>query len=111
MGPALTDDAGPVAANVRVLRARTVRPGTPAEKLSRFEDTVWHLAPAHPDAHAKINAIRWDHWPAELVEQFKTITLAFLEHPTPNSVTMTSRGDPMSVRTLSFRLRTLWAHQ
>ncbi len=108
MGPALTDDAGPVAANVRVLRARTVRPGTPAEKLSRFEDTVWHLAPAHPDAHAKINAIRWDHWPAELVEQFKTITLAFLEHPTPNSVTMTSRGDPMSVRTLSFRLRTLW---
>ena len=40
------------------LRHRTLRPGTPPGQQSRFEDAVWHLGPAHPDAHAKINAIR-----------------------------------------------------
>ena len=40
---------------------------------------------------------------------FKTITLAFLEHPTPRSVTVTSDGDLMSIGTLAFRLRTLHA--
>lgn len=45
--------------------------------------------------------------PTELVDLFKTITLAFLEHPTPRSVTLTSDGDLMSIGTLAFRLRTL----
>lgn len=108
MGPALISDEGDRGrVGAPILRHRTVRPGTPPGKLSRFEDTVWHLAPAHPDAHAKINAIRWDHWPAELLDVFKTIALAFLEHPVPRSVTVTSDGDPISIGTLAFRLRTL----
>jgi len=108
MGPALiSDDADRGRFGAPILCHRSVRPGTSPEKLSRFEDTVWHLAPAHPDAHAKINAIRWDHWPAELVGVFKTIALAFLEHPAPRSVTVTSDGEPMSIGTLAFRLRTL----
>lgn len=108
MGPALTSDEGDRnRAGAPILRHRTVRPGTPPDKLSRFEDAVWHLAPAHPDAHAKINAIQWDRWPPELVEVFKNVTLAFLEHPTPRSVTLTSDGDLMSIGTLAFRLRTL----
>ncbi|ABL79468.1 MULTISPECIES: hypothetical protein [unclassified Nocardioides] len=108
MGPALTSDEGDRGrVGASILYHRTVRAGTTPSKLSRFEDTVWHLAPAHPDAHAKINAIRWDHWPAELVEVFKTVALAFLEHPVPRSVTVTSDGEPMSIGTLVFRLRTL----
>lgn len=106
MGHPLTnDDAGRL--GELILSHRTVRPGTSPDKLSHFEDAVWHLAPAHPDAHAKINAIRWDHWPAELVDVFKPVTLAFLEHPTPRSVTVTSDGDLMSIGTLTYRLRTL----
>jgi hypothetical protein len=108
MGPALTSDEGNRnRVGAPILRHRTVRPGTPPDKLSRFEDAVWHLAPAHPDAHVKINAIQWVRWPPELVEVFKNVTLAFLEHPTPRSVTLTSDGDLMSIGTLAFRLRTL----
>ena len=103
--PLRSDDASRV--GELILHHRTVRPGTSPDKLSHFEDAVWHLAPAHPDAHAKINAIRWDHWPAELVDVFKTVTLAFLEGPTPRSVTVTSDGDLMSIGTLVYRLRTL----
>ena len=103
--PLTSDDAGRF--GELILRQRTVRPGTLPGKLSRFDDAVWHLAPAHPDAHAKINAIRWDHWPAELVDVFKPVTLAFLEHPTPRSVTVTSDGDLMSIGTLAYRLRML----
>lgn len=103
--PLTSDDASRV--GELILRHRPLRPGTSPDKLSHFEDAVWHLAPAHPDAHAKINAIRWDHWPAELVEVFKTVTLAFLEGPTPRSVTVTSHGDLMSIGTLVYRLRTL----
>jgi integrase len=107
MGPALTREPTPSAEDAHILRSRTVRPGAPPEKHSRFGDMVWHLAPAHPDAHPKINAVRWEHWPAELVAEFKIVTLAFLECPTPGSVTVGSDGDLMGIGTLSLRLRTL----
>ena len=93
--------------DVPVLHRHTIRPGTPEEKLSSFGDMVWHLDPAHPDAHVKIAAIYWRNWPAELVADFKRVVLAILTEPTPRTVTVTSGGELMGIGTLSFRLQTL----
>ncbi|KXP06837.1 hypothetical protein [Tsukamurella pseudospumae] len=110
MGPAITNATsahdGDLAA-VIVLHKHVLRPGTPPGKLSRFGDPIWHIAPAHPDAHAKINSIYWDRWPNELVPVFKEIALAFLTRPVPRTITVSSDGELMSIGTVSFRLRTL----
>ncbi|WP_200306150.1 integrase [Streptomyces adelaidensis] len=87
-----------------ILRGRPVRAGTPADRLSRFGDAVWHLRPGHPDAHQVVNSVHWSRWPAPLVLPFKTFALAALEHPLPVTTTMGSDGDLMSVDTLSGKL-------
>ncbi|MEU2248524.1 integrase [Streptomyces sp. NPDC019224] len=87
-----------------ILRGRPVRAGTPADRLSRFGDAVWHLRPGHPDAHQVVNGIHWSRWPAPLVLPFKTFALAALDHPLPATTTMSSDGDPMSVDTVSGKL-------
>ncbi|MFH8583259.1 integrase [Streptomyces celluloflavus] len=99
-----------------VLAGRTIRPGTPNGKLSRFGESVWHLSPGHPDAHQAINGIHWGRWPAPLVLPFKTFGLAALDEPRPVTVEMGSLGEPMSVDTVSGRLGELrifaeWMHQ
>lgn len=44
--PLTSDDASRV--GELILRHRPLRPGTSPDKLSHFEDAVWHLAPPIP---------------------------------------------------------------
>ncbi len=118
MGPALSTPAPWLdqSADVLILHRRPVRPGTSPERLSRFGDAVWHLAPAHPDADKTVNAVHWTRWPTELVPGFKAFALAALEHHRPATTVLGSEGEPMGVDTLSLKLRSLrvlaeWMHQ
>lgn len=73
------------APDVLILRGRAVRPGTPDSQMSRFGDQVWTLQPAHPDAHQGVWAVHWEKFPPRLVLPFKTVCLALLDHPVPES--------------------------
>lgn len=86
------------APDVLVLRGRVVRPGTPDSQMSRFGDPDWILQPAHPDAHQGVWAIHWKDFPPGLVMPFKTISLALLDHPVPESWG-TRAGRDMSIMT------------
>lgn len=83
-----------------VLRGRVIRPGTPDSQMSRFGDPVWTLQPAHPDAHQGVWAIHWEKFPPRLVLPFKTVCLALLDHPVPESWG-TRAGRDMAVMTLA----------
>jgi integrase len=106
-------DAGPEgpwpSPDVLVLRGRVVRPGTPDSQMSRFGDPLWTLQPAHPDAHQGVCAIHWEEFPPGLVLPFKTICLALLDHPVPESWgTRTGRDMAiMSVRVWVRQMRVL----
>ena len=76
-------DVGWPSDDVLVLRNRPVRLGTSCEHLSRFGDDVWHLRPAHPDAHVNTQPIRWQRIPASLRRAFKAFFFAALDQPTP----------------------------
>lgn len=69
--------------DVVILRNRTIRIGTPTSRMSRFGDDVWHLQPAHRDAHIKINALRWSTYPGALRRHLRAFFLAVLDHPIP----------------------------
>ncbi|MCJ0869492.1 integrase [Streptomyces sp. AP-93] len=71
--------------NVLVLRNRPVRIGTAPEQLSRFGDDVWHVRPAHRDAHTALPAIYWTGFPERLQRHFKAFFLATLDHACPVS--------------------------
>jgi len=93
--------AGPwPAPDVLVLRGRVIRPGTPAEQMSRFGDQVWTLQPAHPDAHQRVSAVHWEKFPAHLVLPFKTVCLALLDHPVPASRAVRT-GSHMAIMTVA----------
>ncbi|WP_381801680.1 hypothetical protein [Streptomyces niveus] len=51
--------------------------------MSRFGDELWHVQPAHRDAHLQISAISWSSFPAALRQHFRTFFLAALDHPVP----------------------------
>jgi integrase len=86
--------------DVLVLRGRVIRPGTRDSQMSRFGDPVWTLQPAHPDAHQGVWAIHWEKFPAGLVPPFKTICLALLDHPVPESWG-TRTGQDMAIMTVA----------
>ncbi|WP_406734689.1 integrase [Streptomyces sp. NBC_01108] len=69
--------------DVLILRGRPVRIGTPPSRMSRFGDKIWHVQPAHRDAHVQISAISWSSFPAVLRQHFRTFFLAALDHPVP----------------------------
>ncbi|MFG2153184.1 integrase [[Kitasatospora] papulosa] len=69
--------------DVLILRGRPVRIGTPPSRMSRFGDEIWHVQPAHRDAHVQISAISWPSFPATLRRHFRTFFLAALDHPVP----------------------------
>lgn len=71
------------AEDVIILRNRPVRIGTPASRMSRYADEVWHIQPAHRDAHAAITAVRWPTFPDALRQHFRAFFLAALDHPVP----------------------------
>ncbi|MGP4104050.1 hypothetical protein [Nonomuraea sp. KM90] len=79
-------------ADVVILRNRPLRLGTPASRLSRYGDDVWHLAPAHRDAHIAVTAISWATFPESLRPHFKAFFLAALDQPVP--VDPTGRQTP-----------------
>ena len=86
--PARGNAPGPAAVpwpadDVVILRKRPVRLGTPSSRMSRFGDQVWHVQPAHRDAHLQIPAISWSTFPAALARHFRTFFLAALDHPVP----------------------------
>jgi integrase len=89
------------ASDVPILRSRVIRPGTPAEQLSRFGDPVWVLQPAHPDAHQTVAAVRWATFPVDLVLPFKTVCLALLDHPIPADRAVRGGTGPLAVLTIS----------
>jgi integrase len=111
MGPALNYQASLAhwPADTLILRNRVLRPGTSPSKLSRYGDPVWHLAPAHPDADKTVNAVHWRRWPADLVPGFKTVALVLLDQPRPATSTVSSEGHPLSIDTVSVKLRDLRA--
>jgi integrase len=88
------------APDVLVLRGRVIRPGTPDSQMSRFGDPVWTLQPAHPDAHQGVGASHWEKFPPRLVLPFKTICLALLDHPVPES-RGTRTGRDLAIMTVS----------
>lgn len=101
IAPLLPEPEGPwPAPDVLVLRSRTVRPGTPDSRMSRFGDPVWVLQPAHPDAHRGVGASHWEKFPPGLVLPFKTICLALLDHPVPES-RGTRTGPDIAIMTVS----------
>ena len=71
------------AEDVIILRNRPVRIGTPASRMSRYADEVWHIQPAHRDAHAAIPAVWWPTFPQALRRHFRAFFLAALDHPVP----------------------------
>ncbi|MBT2448026.1 integrase [Streptomyces sp. ISL-43] len=70
-------------AHTPVLRNRPVRLGTDPARLSRFGDDVWHIRPAHRDAHTQVGSLNLLAFPASLRRQFRTVFLAVLDHPQP----------------------------
>ncbi|WP_326642294.1 hypothetical protein OG884_04105 [Streptosporangium sp. NBC_01755] len=93
--------------DVVILRNRVVRPGTPQERLSRFDDAVWVLHPAHPDAHHGVNSLHWERFPPHLVLVFKTFTLAVLDHPYPPVLAIERHSQRMAIDTVALTLRDL----
>lgn len=79
----LPDQALWPADDVLILRSRPVRIGAPPSRMSRFGDELWHVQPAHRDAHLQISAISWSSFPAALRQHFRTFFLAALDHPVP----------------------------
>ncbi|MEU7015899.1 integrase [Streptomyces sp. NPDC046385] len=69
--------------DVIILRNRPVRIGTPASRMSRYADEVWHIQPAHRDAHSAIAAVWWPTFPDALRRHFRAFFLAALDHPVP----------------------------
>jgi hypothetical protein len=69
--------------DILVLRSRPVRVGTSRDCMSRFGDELWHLRPAHPDAHITTPLIRWERFPQSLRRQFKAFFFAALDQPYP----------------------------
>jgi integrase len=88
--------------NPRVLRSRTLRPGTSAESLSRYRDDVWQLTPAHPDLHLTIPALRWARFPGDTADGFKPFFLAALDHPYPPSPGLSRPNVMPSVGTFNY---------
>lgn len=66
-----------------ILRSRPVRVGTDRDRMSRFGDDLWHIRPAHPDAHITTPPIRWDRFPLSLRREFKAFFFAALDQPYP----------------------------
>lgn len=85
-----------------ILRGRTLRAGTDPSTLSRFDDDVWHIKPAHPDAHLNVTPLRWRRYPATLAGQFKAFFLAALDHPYPAGPTLQRPGQRASVGTFPY---------
>jgi hypothetical protein len=69
--------------DVLVLRNRPVRVGTSRDRMSRFGDELWHIRPAHPDAHITTPPIRWERFPQSLCREFKAFFFAALDQPYP----------------------------
>jgi hypothetical protein len=70
--------------------------------MSRFGDDVWHLHPAHPDAHAATSPIRWARFPARLRRAFKAFFFAALDHPYPVGPGGQRAGQQPSVATFHY---------
>ncbi|MFD9220000.1 hypothetical protein ACFWDI_08215 [Streptomyces sp. NPDC060064] len=91
-----------------VLRSRTVRRGSTAMTTARFDDSVWPLTPAHPDAHSQSVNLWWTTYPTASVRQFKTFVLAALDAPYPIAISghkTIGRAGPGTVRLWFVRLR------
>ncbi|MFC9833712.1 hypothetical protein ACFVKB_07810 [Rhodococcus sp. NPDC127530] len=98
------------APDVPVLRGRVIRPGTPAEQLSRFGDPIWALQPAQPDDHQGVWAVHWAKFPDALVLPLKTVCLALLDHPVPAQRAILTGANLLAVQTISqttYQLRVL----
>ncbi|WP_051845836.1 hypothetical protein [Streptomyces sp. NRRL F-5053] len=78
--------------DIVILRRRPLRAGTDRATLSRFGDMIWHIKPAHPDAHLNITPLTWSHYPPLFHLPFKTFFLAALDHPYPGSPITVQRG-------------------
>jgi integrase len=90
------------AADTVVLRNRSLRAGTDPAMLSRFGDPVWHIKPAHPDAHVNISPLPWTRYPDGLQLPFKTFFLSALDHPYPGDPTVQRGGERASVATFRY---------
>ncbi|MFG2235935.1 integrase [Streptomyces sp. NPDC048723] len=90
------------AADTVVLRNRPLRAGTDPAMLSRFGNPVWHIKPAHPDAHLNIAPLAWSHYPDALQLPFKAFFLAALDHPYPGDPTLQRAGERAGVATLRY---------
>lgn len=85
-----------------VLRHRLLRLGAGTGSLSRFGDEVWHLKPAHPDAHVSLPPLSWQRFPPGLVPAFKAFFLAALDHPYPAGPGVQRPGERASVATFHY---------
>ncbi|WP_405364847.1 integrase [Kitasatospora sp. NBC_00039] len=90
------------AADTVVLRNRPLRVGTDPAMLSRFGDPVWHIKPAHPDAHLNIAALIWARYPNTFQLPFKTFFLAALDHPYPGDPAVQRGGERAGVATFRY---------
>ncbi|WP_055469080.1 hypothetical protein [Streptomyces ardesiacus] len=103
LAPATVPDGTWPADDIVVLRNRPLRAGTDRAALSRFGDPVWHIKPAHPDAHLNITPLTWDYYPTIFERPFKTFFLAALDHPYPgNPDTVQRGGERASVATFRY---------
>lgn len=82
-GPGRAPDVSWPDDNVLILRSRPVRVGTSRDHMSRFGDDVWHIRPAHPDAHITTSPIQWQRFPVPLRRAFKAFFFAALDQPYP----------------------------
>ncbi|MFJ6661334.1 integrase SAM domain protein [Streptomyces sp. NPDC091377] len=101
------DDGWPLGDTV-VLRSRRVRRTSAGTRMARFDDDVWPLTPAHPDAHAQSINLWWTTYPTTSANQFRTFVLAALDHPYPVAITghkTIDRAGPGTVRLWFMRLR------
>ncbi|MEU2992880.1 integrase [Streptomyces sp. NPDC001758] len=80
------------AADTVILRNRSLRAGTDVKTLSRFGDPVWHIKPAHPDAHLNVSPLTWEHYPSDFQLPFKAFFLAALDHPYPSNPIIVQRS-------------------
>lgn len=88
--------------DIVVLGARTIRSGTDPATLSLFDDKIWHITPAHPDAHLNVPPLRWERYPTPMVAAFKAFFLAALNHPYPPGPGSQRPGERVSVGTLPY---------
>ena len=88
--------------DILVLRGRPLRLGTGREQMSRFGDDLWHLHPAHPDAHAATSPIRWQRFPSQLRRAFKAFFFAALDQPYPVGPGGQRAGQQPSVATFHY---------